>query len=62
MSLNPSERVKIVVSIKKHILKHHINVAGVNYDAWSKVVDECTPSLLTADVAGFERAVYSSFC
>jgi len=55
--LNQSERVKIVASIKKHILTHHINVAGVNYDAWSKMVDECTPELLTADIAGFESGV-----
>jgi hypothetical protein len=57
MPLNQSERVKIVASIKKHILTHHINVAGVNYDAWSKMVDECTPELLTADIAGFESGV-----
>jgi len=57
MSLNPNERIKIIVSIKKHVLKHHINVAGVSYDAWGKVVDERTPTLLTADISGFESGV-----
>ena len=57
MSLNLNERAKIVASVKKHVLKNHINVAGVNYDAWSKLVDERTPALLSAETGEFETGV-----
>jgi len=34
MSLTEHERTVILEAIRKQVLKHHINVAGVYYDAW----------------------------
>ena len=39
------------------MLKHHINVGGVNYDAWTTLVDQRTPELLAAETSTFESGV-----
>ena len=57
MSLTPSKRTEILTRIKKHVLKHHFNVAGVSYEAWTKRVDERAPELLTADIDEFEDGI-----
>jgi len=57
MSPNPQERAKILASIKKAVLKHHINVGGVSYDAWTALVDQRTPGLLEAETNLFESGV-----
>jgi len=57
MSPNPQERAKILASIKKAVLKHHINVGGVSYDAWTALVDQRTPGLLQAETSLFESGV-----
>ena len=57
MSLSQSERKRILSSIKTRVLKQHINVAGVSYEAWTRLVDERTPELLTADTDEFESGV-----
>ena len=57
MSLTSKERTKILKSIKKLVLAHHINVGGVDYAAWSLRVDERTPDLLSADLSGFEAGI-----
>ena len=57
MSLNHHQQTEILASIKKRVLKHHINVAGVDYDAWVKLVDERTPSLLGVEDEEFENGV-----
>jgi len=51
------QRVKILASIRKRILKHHVNTAGVNYEDWSRLFDQRTPELLAADTEGFETGV-----
>ena len=51
------ERARILASIKKLVLKHHINVGGVSYDAWTTTVDQRTPELLTAETGQFEIGV-----
>lgn len=56
-SLSPKERGAIVHRIKKCVLKHHINVAGINYDSWSKRVDDRLAGLLAADQDGFEGGI-----
>ena len=49
ISPSPNERAKILASIKKLVLKHHINVGGVSYDAWTTLVDQRTPELLAVE-------------
>jgi hypothetical protein len=44
-------------SIKKLVLKHHINVGGVNYDVWTKLVDQRASELLGAETGDFESGV-----
>src|SRR5436309_15232157 len=57
MSLSQSERKRILSSIKTRVLKQHINVPGVSYEAWTRLVDERTPELLTADTDEFESGL-----
>lgn len=52
-----TERARILASIKKLVLKHHINVGGVSYDAWTTTVDQRTPGLLTIETRQFEIGV-----
>ena len=37
ISLSPQARARILASIKKMVLNHHINVGGVSYDAWTSL-------------------------
>jgi carboxyl-terminal processing protease len=55
--LSPQERAEILASIKKLVLKHHINVGGVSYDAWLKLVDQRAAELLEAEGGKFESGV-----
>jgi C-terminal processing protease CtpA/Prc len=57
MPLSPGERSKILASIKALVLKHHINVASVDYEVWMRTVDERTPPLLGVDQEEFEDGV-----
>lgn len=57
MSLDSKTRAQILRAVKKLVLAHHINVAGIDYGSWAKAVDDRTPALLAADVAGFEEGV-----
>jgi carboxyl-terminal processing protease len=57
MTLDSKKRTQILRAIKKLVLAHHINVAGIDYGAWTARVQERTEELLTSDVAGFEGGV-----
>jgi len=57
MTLDSKKRTKILRAIKKLVLAHHINVAGIDYGAWTEHVDQRTAELLTSDVASFEEGV-----
>ena len=57
MPLSERERTQILGAIRKQILKHHFNAGGVNYDAWFKLMEERTPTLLTGDTETFETGV-----
>lgn len=57
MSVSGRERTQILGAIRKHVLKHHINVGGVNYEAWCKLVEERTPTLIAGDTEAFETGV-----
>jgi len=47
MSLTPESRSQVLESIKKLVLKHHINVAGADYDEWTKLIAERKSEFLT---------------
>jgi carboxyl-terminal processing protease len=57
MPLESKQRVQILQAIKKLVLTHHINVAGIDYGVWTERVDAHTAELLTTDVASFEGRV-----
>ena len=57
MSLTPNERARILQSIKKLVLAHHINVGGIDYSVWANRLNERTPSLLSVDLTEFEAGV-----
>lgn len=57
MALDSKTRTRILRAIKKLVLDHHINVADIDYTAWSERVDGQTAKLLETDVNGFERGV-----
>ena len=57
MSLTPKDRAQILSSVKKLVLKHHLNFAGISYDEWTRAVDERTPVLLAAEADEFENGV-----
>ena len=42
MALDSKQRVQILQAIKKLVLTHHINVAGIDYGAWTERVDAQT--------------------
>jgi C-terminal processing protease CtpA/Prc len=57
MTLDSKKRTQILRAIKKLVLAHHINVAGIDYGTWTARVQDRTAELLTSDVAGFETGV-----
>ena len=57
MALDPEQREQILKSIKKLVLAHHINVAGVDYESWTKCLDTRVPELLRSDETAFEAGV-----
>ena len=57
MSLDSKQRAQILQAVRKLVLAHHINVAGIDYGAWTERVDAQTAELLTIDVASFEGRV-----
>jgi C-terminal processing protease CtpA/Prc len=57
MPLDPKSRAKILSTIEKLVLKRHINVAGVDYEAWRGRLRERTPELLSANTDEFETGV-----
>lgn len=57
MVLNANSRANILKSIKKLVLAHHINVAGVDYGVWTARVDARAADLLGCDTPAFESGV-----
>ena len=57
MTLDSKTRTKILKSMKKLVLGHHINIGGIDYGAWTERVDGRTTELLSADLPGFEAGV-----
>jgi C-terminal processing protease CtpA/Prc len=59
-SLSPKQRTEILAAVKKSVLKHHFNVAGVDYNEWAKRFDERSPALLGVGLQEFEDGVRKS--
>src|ERR1700691_4676005 len=57
MTLDSKKRSQILKAVKKLVLTHHINVAGIDYDAWTARVDGRAEELLATDRAGLEDGV-----
>lgn len=57
MTLERRKRDQILKSIKKLVLKHHINVGGIDYAVWTNHVGERTADLLAAELPEFEAGI-----
>jgi len=57
MSLSPELRSQILDQIKKCVLKHHINVGGIDFGEWGRRIADHAPELLTLDIDAFEDGV-----
>src|SRR5580658_11232519 len=57
MTLDSKQRTQILQAIKKLVRAHHINVGGIDYDAWAERVDGRSRELVATDLAGFESGV-----
>src|SRR4051812_21269881 len=57
MTLTQKQRKQILNAIRKRVLKHHFNAAGVNYDDWLKSFDQGSSELFTVDDEAFEIGV-----
>lgn len=53
-------RIRILDAVVKHVLRHHINIAGVDYDNWRTSLAKKTGDLLQADELDFEQSVRDS--
>ena len=53
-------RIRILDAIVKHVLSHHINITGVDYEKWRGSVVAKTGTLLKADEMEFEQGVRDS--
>ncbi len=56
-TLSTSEKAVIIANIKKLVLKYHINVGSVDYNAWATDLDSKTPGLVSATEQQFEVGV-----
>jgi C-terminal processing protease CtpA/Prc len=55
--VTPKDRLKIINRVKALVLKHHFNVANIDYGTWSREVDRRAPALVTADDPAFQTGV-----
>jgi carboxyl-terminal processing protease len=51
------DQLKIINRVKILVLKHHFNVANIDYETWSREVDQRAPVLAAADDLTFETGV-----
>jgi len=56
-SLSTKQRIEILASVKKVIIKKHFNVGGVSYADWASRFEKRSPSLLGVDIEQFEDGV-----
>jgi carboxyl-terminal processing protease len=52
-----SQRASVLKSIRKRVLAHHINVAGIDYTEWCSRFDDRSPALVSAGISAFEDGV-----
>jgi C-terminal processing protease CtpA/Prc len=55
--VTPKDRLKVIARVKALVLKHHFNVANIDYSTWSREVDRRAPVLVAADDLKFETGV-----
>lgn len=60
--LESADRLKVISRVKAIVVKHHFNIANVDYADWSRAVEEQIPSLLTADDNAFDERVRNLLC
>src|SRR6266480_4841966 len=60
--LESTDRLRIISRVKAIVVKHHFNIANVDYADWSRAVDEQTPNLLTVDDNTFDEGVRTLLC
>ena len=56
-SLTRLHRSKLLQRLKKLILKHHVNVSGIDYQTWVATIETRTPDLLSCGIKGFEDGI-----
>jgi carboxyl-terminal processing protease len=55
--INQKQKAKILDRIKKAVLKHHFNVSGIDYEAWTAQLASRRATVTSADVETFENGV-----
>jgi carboxyl-terminal processing protease len=60
--LEPAQRLKVISRVKAVVVKHHFNIANVDYTKWCRAVDEQIPTLLKADDNNFDEGVRNLLC
>jgi C-terminal processing protease CtpA/Prc len=60
--LEPAQRLKVISRVKAVVVKHHFNIANVDYAEWCRAVDEQIPTLLKADDNTFDEGVRNLLC
>ena len=55
--LTPAQKRSIILKIRRLVLKLHINVAGIDYNQWKRLVDDRTAELACAETEQFETGV-----
>ena len=49
--------MEILRAVKKSVVTRHVNVAGIDYDAWAQRFEAKVPELLTVEIDNFEEGV-----
>jgi C-terminal processing protease CtpA/Prc len=57
MILDAKSCAKILKSVNKLVVAHHINIAGIDYKSWTAQMDARTPELLDCEIPAFEFGV-----
>jgi len=55
--VTPKERIRVINHVKTLVLRHHFNVANIDYAAWSCELDRRAQVLVTADDLTFETGL-----
>ena len=56
-SLSRVHRSNLLQRLTKLILKHHVNVSGIDYQTWVATIETRTPDLLSCGIGVFEDGI-----